>query len=69
MGILDWFKNRPGQYDPDRALAELVEWGLDKAIALTNPRSELLSGYQKQPTPAVATTIEFLRARARRCPR
>jgi hypothetical protein len=68
MGILDWFKNRPGQYDPDRAPAELVDWGIDKAIALTNPRLKLLPGCQKKLAPAVATTIEFLRARASSLP-
>ena len=68
MGILNWFKNRPGQYDPDRAPAELVEWGIDKAIALTNPRLKLLPGCQKRLTPAVATTIEFLRGQASSLP-
>lgn len=62
MGILDWFKNRPGQYDPDRVSAELVQWAVDKAITLINPRLKLLPGYQKRLTPAVETTIAFLRA-------
>jgi len=42
MGILGWFKNRPGQYDPDRVSAELVQWASDKAITLINPRLKLL---------------------------
>lgn len=62
MGILDWFKNRPGQYDPDRVSDELVDWALNKAIALTNPRLRLLADYRSRLQPAVETTIEFLRA-------
>jgi hypothetical protein len=62
MGILDWFKNRPGQYDQDRANSELVHWAVDKAIALVNPRLKLLPNYDKRLAPAVGTTIEFLRA-------
>jgi hypothetical protein len=68
MGILDWFKNRPGQYDPDRVSDELVQWGVEKAMTLTNPRLKLLPTCQKRLTPAVATTIEFLRAQARALP-
>jgi hypothetical protein len=62
MGILDWFKNRPGQYDPDRVSAELIDWAVDKAITLTNPRLKLLADYRSRLQPAVETTIEFLRA-------
>ena len=68
MGILDWFKNRPGQYDQDRANDELVHWAIDKAIALVNPRLKLLPGYDKRLTPAVGTTIEFLRAQVSTLP-
>lgn len=68
MGILDWFKNRPGQYDPDRASAELIDWAVDKAVTLTNPRLKLLSGYRQRLAPAVATTIAYLRAQATALP-
>jgi hypothetical protein len=59
MGILDWFKNRPGQFDPDRVSDEMVRWAVDKAITLTNPRLKLLPNCHKRLTPAVETTIEF----------
>ena len=62
MGILDWFKNRPGQYDPDRASAELVQWASDKAATLINPRLKLLPNYQKRLQPAIETTVAFLRS-------
>jgi hypothetical protein len=62
MGILDWFKNRPGQYDPNRVSDELVQWAVEKAITLTNPRLKLLPNYHQRLAPSVATTIEFLRA-------
>jgi hypothetical protein len=62
MGILDWFKNRPGQFDPQRISAETVQWAVEKAVALTNPRLKLLPDYRQHLAPAVATTIEFLRA-------
>lgn len=62
MGILDWFKNRPGQYDPDRVSDELVQWAVDKSTALVNPRLKLLPNYQRRLQPAVETTLAFLRA-------
>lgn len=62
MGILDWFKNRPGQFDPDRISEEMVRRAVDNAIALTNPRIKLLPNCHKRLTPAVEKTIEFLRA-------
>ncbi|MEF8724602.1 hypothetical protein E4Q23_14235 [Candidatus Accumulibacter phosphatis] len=61
MGILDWFKNRPGQFDPDRVSDEMVRGAVDKAITLTNPRLKLLPNCHRRLTPAVTTTIEFLR--------
>ena len=61
MGILDWFKNRPGQFDPDRVSDEMVRGAVDKAITLTNPRLKLLPNCPKRLTPAVKTTIEYLR--------
>ncbi|MFZ4538007.1 hypothetical protein [Propionivibrio sp.] len=68
MGILDWFKNRPGQYDPDRVSGELIQWAVEKAITLVNPRLKLLPNYHKLLTPAVETTIEFLRAQSSALP-
>ena len=68
MGILDWFKNRPGQYDPDRASAELITWATDKAVTLINPRLKLLPNYQKRLQPALETTIAFLRAQVSTLP-
>ena len=44
MGILDWFKNRPAQFDPDRVSDELIRAAADKAITLTNPRLNVLPG-------------------------
>lgn len=62
MGILDWFKNRPGQFDPQRISAETVQWAVEKAVTLTNPQLKLLPSYHKLLAPAVETAIEFLRA-------
>ena len=62
MGILDWFKNRPGQFDPERVSEEMVRGAVDKAMTLTNPRLKLLPACHRRLTPAVETTIEFLRA-------
>ena len=68
MGILDWFKNRPGQFDPDRVSDEMVQGAVEKAIALTNPRLKLLPDCYKRLTPAVETTIEFLCAQVAALP-
>lgn len=68
MGILDWFKNRPGQYDPDRASTELVQWAVDKAVVLINPRLKLLPNYKKRLQPSIETTITFLRAQVSTLP-
>ena len=68
MGILDWFKNRPGQFDPDRISEEMVRGAVDNAIALTNPRIKLLPNCHKRLTPAVEKTIEFLRAQVSMLP-
>jgi hypothetical protein len=62
MGILDWFKNRPGQYDPDRVSAELVQWAGDKATTVINPRLKLLPNFHRRLQPAIETCIDFLRA-------
>jgi hypothetical protein len=68
VGILDWFKNRPGQFDPDRVSEEMVRGIVEKAIALTNPRLKLLPKCHKRLTPAVEHTIEFLRAQVSKLP-
>lgn len=62
MGILNWFSNRQGQFDPDRVSGEIVDWAVDKAIALTNPKLKLLPNCRKRLVPAIETTIKFLRA-------
>ena len=62
MGIVDWFKNRQGQFDPDRESDEIVDWAAEKAIALTNPKLKLLPTCRKRLAPAIDTTIKFLRA-------
>ena len=62
MNILDWFKNRPGQFDLDRSSDEIVQQSVDKAITLINPRLRILANCEKRLLPAVATTINFLRA-------
>lgn len=61
VGILDWFKNRQGQFDPDRVSPEMMEWALDKALTLTNPRLKLLGNCRKRLEPAIETTGGFLR--------
>jgi len=60
MGILDWFKNRPSQFDPERPSEKMILWAIDKAVALTNPRLKLVRSYQERLTPAVETTIRYL---------
>jgi hypothetical protein len=62
MGIVDWFKNRSDQLDPDRVSDEMIQWAVEKAITLTNPQLKLLPGCRKRLAPAVETTIKFLRA-------
>ena len=68
MGILDWFKNRPDQLDPERVSGEMVQEAVEKAITLTNPRLKLLPNCHKRLAPAVETTIEFLRAQVSSLP-
>lgn len=68
MGILDWFKNRQGQFDPDRVSEEIVDWAVEKAIALTNPKLKLLPTCRKRLAPAIGTTIKFLRAQVATLP-
>lgn len=68
MGIVDWFKNRAGQYDPDRQTQALIDWGVDKAVTLTSPRLKLLPSCRERLAPAVATTVDFLRAQVAQFP-
>lgn len=68
MGILDWFKNRPGQFNLDKDSDEAVKWGIDKAITLTNPRLKLIPDCEKRLAPAVENTINYLRAQAGELP-
>ena len=60
MSILDWFKNRSSQFEPDRISDETVRWAVNKAIALTNPRLKLVRNYEKRLSPSVVTTIKFM---------
>ncbi|TXG79817.1 MAG: hypothetical protein E6R11_02115 [Rhodocyclaceae bacterium] len=68
MGILDWFKNRPAQFDPERTSAEMRDGAIDKAVTLTNPRLRVIPSYHSQLAPAVETTIDYLRTMARSLP-
>lgn len=68
MGILEWFKNRPSQFDPDRVSEEFVSWAIDKAVSLTSPRLKLIDSYQERLAPAVKTTIHYLREITRALP-
>jgi len=60
MGILDWFRNQAGHFDTDRVSEEMVQWAVDKAVTLTNPRLKLLPNCHKRLAPSVETTIRFL---------
>ncbi len=75
MGILDWFKNRPSHFNPDRRSArdrpsqfdvslrsnEMTLRAIDKAVTLTNPRLKLVRSYQERLAPSVETTVRYLR--------
>jgi hypothetical protein len=61
MGILDWFKNRPAQFDPDQFSDEMVQLSIDKAITLTNPRLKIVRSYQERLAPAVEKSVHYLR--------
>ena len=62
MGILDWFRNRPAQFDTDRLSSELIRSATEKAITLTNPRLNVLPACHARLAPAVATAIGFVQA-------
>jgi hypothetical protein len=75
MGILDWFKNRPAHFDPDRRSSatrppqfdsarrsnEMTLRAIDKAVTLTNPRLKLVRSYQERLAPGVETSVRYLR--------
>ncbi|MBL8413460.1 MAG: hypothetical protein JNM42_03380 [Propionivibrio sp.] len=61
MGILDWFKNRPAQFDPDRPSDDMTLRAIDKAVTLTNPRLKLVRSYQERLAPAVETSVNTIR--------
>lgn len=61
MGILDWFKNRPAQFDPDSLSSEMTVRAIEKAVALTNPRLKLVRSYQECLAPAVDISIGHIR--------
>lgn len=61
MAILDWFKNRPSQFDPDRLSDEMLLRAIDKAVTLTNPRLKLVRSWQERLAPAVQTSVDYLR--------
>ena len=60
MGILDWFVNRPAQFDPESRSAEMTQRAIDKAVLLTNPRFKILRDYRERLAPAVEKSIEYL---------
>jgi hypothetical protein len=61
MGILDWFKNRPAQFDPHRLSDEMTLRAIDKAVTLTNPRLKFVHAYQERLAPAVEISVGYLR--------
>lgn len=61
MSILDWFKNRPAQFDPDRLSDEMTVQAIDKAVTLTNPRIKLVRSYQERLAPVVETSVRYIR--------
>lgn len=61
MGILDWFKNRPAQFDPDNISDVMVLQAIEKAITLTNPRLKIVRSYQGRLAPSVKKSVGYLR--------
>ncbi|EXI82475.1 MAG: hypothetical protein AW10_00583 [Candidatus Accumulibacter appositus] len=68
MGILDWFMNRPAQFDTDRVSETMIRGATEKAITLTNPRLSVLPSCHARLAPAVDTTIRYLRAMVEELP-
>ena len=61
MGILDWFKNRPSQFDPDRLSDEMSLRAIDKAVTLTNPSLRLLPDYQTRLERGAGISVRYIR--------
>ena len=61
MGILDWFKNRPAQFEPDALPDDAVAKAIDKAIALTNPRLKLIRSSLEQLASPAQKCVGYLR--------
>ena len=61
MGILDWFKNRSAQFDPNKLSDEIVSRAVERVVTLTNPRLKLLDSYQARMAPSVRVTIQYFR--------
>lgn len=61
MGLLDWFINRPAQFDPDAPSEDVLTKAIDKAITLTNPRLKLVDGYQERLRAPVTRCVDYLR--------
>lgn len=61
MGLLDWFKNRPSQFDPESPSDAMTLRAIDKAVTLSNPRLKLVHAYQERLAPAVEITLSYLR--------
>lgn len=68
MGILDWFKNRPAQFDPDGVSDEMLSAATEKAISLTNPRLRVLPSCHRRLAPAVGNAIEYVRTMVQELP-
>ncbi len=60
MGILDWFKNRQSQFDPDCLSDEMMARAIEKAVTLTNPRLKLVRSYQERLAPAVEISVSYI---------
>lgn len=61
MGLLDWFKNRPAQFDPEGFSDAVVAQAIDKAVTLTNPRLKLLDSCEETLRQPVEKCIAYLR--------
>jgi len=61
MGILDWFKNRPSQFDPERLSDEMSLRAIDKAVSLTNPSLKLVPAYQERLSRGASISVRYIR--------
>lgn len=60
MGIFDWFKSKPAQFDPEVLSDDIVARAIDKAITLTDPRLKLLDSCEKTLRGPVKKCIAYL---------